>query len=170
MSKAKFVGQLLLTAAVACGCALTASAASEDGAVASSAADRDAAHRAKSAHHAMLARSDRGNSARAARGPGLRASAAAPLTPPLNLKTRYPGDLVYNGGNVVDSTQSHAIFLRPNGVCPIATCWGDPETFLRDLGRSDLIHVVDQYVGLHSENRYTLGSRALINFTPSSTC
>ena len=86
-----------------------------------------------------------------------------------NSQTRYPGDLVYNGGLVVEFAQSHAIYLRPNGVCPISQCWGNPEGFLRDLSRSDLIHVVDQYVGLHSGLRYTVGSRAFINFTPPAS-
>src|SRR5256885_6695196 len=82
---------------------------------------------------------------------------------------RYPGDLSYFGGKVVDSAESHAIYMLPNGVCPIATCWGNPEGFLKDLGQSDLIDVVNQYVGLFSTNRYTLGASARINYTPSKT-
>ena len=78
---------------------------------------------------------------------------------------RYLGDLSYFGGKVVDTTQSHAIYMLPNGVCPIAACWGNPEGFLKDLGQSDLIDVVNQYVGLFSTNRYTVGANARINFT-----
>jgi len=85
-----------------------------------------------------------------------------------NNQTRYPGDLVFNGGPVVEFAQSHAIYLRPNGICPIAVCWGNPEGFLRDLAHSDLIHVVDQYVGLHADDRYAVGRRAFINFTPQT--
>src|SRR5256714_12726182 len=82
---------------------------------------------------------------------------------------RYIGDLSYFGGKVVDTAQSHAVYMLPNGVCPIAACWGNPEGFLHDLGQSDLIDVVDQYVGLFSRNRYTVGAHARINFTPSKT-
>lgn len=78
----------------------------------------------------------------------------------------FPGDLSFLGGPVVDFTQSHAIFLLPNGSCPIAACWGDPEGFLRDLGRSDFIHIEDQYVGLFASDRYTVGFDANVTYTP----
>jgi hypothetical protein len=79
---------------------------------------------------------------------------------------RYPADLTYQGGPVVEFAESHAIYMLPNGKCPISHCWGDPERFLRDLGRSDFIHVTDQYVGLTAEHRYTVGRRAKVSFTP----
>ena len=37
---------------------------------------------------------------------------------------RYPGDLSYQGGAVVDSAVSHAIYLLPNGKCPIPPMLG----------------------------------------------
>jgi hypothetical protein len=80
---------------------------------------------------------------------------------------RYPGDLSFHGGAVVEFAESHAIYLLPNGKCPIAVCWGNPEGFLRDLGKSEFIHVADQYVDLESFNRYTVGQRAMVPFTPS---
>jgi hypothetical protein len=73
------------------------------------------------------------------------------------------------GGAVVGSAESHAILLLPNGTCPIATCWGDPEGFLRDLGRSEFIHVVDQYIGQSDGDRYTVGQGATINYVPPAT-
>ena len=79
---------------------------------------------------------------------------------------RYPGDLTFQGGTVVDSAESHAIYLLPNGKCPISQCWGNPEGFLRDLAESRFIHLVDQYIGLRASERYTLGDRAKINYTP----
>jgi hypothetical protein len=79
---------------------------------------------------------------------------------------RYPGDLNYQGGAVVEFAESHAIYLLPNGKCPIASCWGNPEGFLRDLGKSEFIHVTDQYIGLQSSDRYTVGQRALVPYTP----
>lgn len=79
---------------------------------------------------------------------------------------RYPGTLSYQGGPVVDSAEFHAVYLLPNGHCHIAACWGDPEGFLRDLGKSDFIHLLDQYVGLQSSNRYSVGFRAKVSYTP----
>jgi hypothetical protein len=82
---------------------------------------------------------------------------------------RYPGDLNYHGGPVVEFAESHAIFMLPNGNCHISQCWGDPEGFLRDLARSDFIDVTDQYVGLYAEHRYTVGKRAKVKFVPPNT-
>jgi hypothetical protein len=79
---------------------------------------------------------------------------------------RYPGDLSYLGGPVVESAESHAIYMLPNGHCPIPQCWGNPEGFLRDLGRSDFIHLVDQYIGLSGDDRYTVAPRTKIRYTP----
>jgi hypothetical protein len=84
-------------------------------------------------------------------------------------RIRFPGDLQYHNGKVVEFAESHNIYMLPNGSCPISTCWGDPESFLRDLGQSEFIHVTDQYVGERASNRYTLGESASISFTPSST-
>jgi hypothetical protein len=84
---------------------------------------------------------------------------------------RYFGDVTYGGGKVVKSAVSHAIYLQPDsGVqCTIATCWGDPEGFLRDLERSDFIHDVDQYVGVYGGDRYTVGFHATVNYSPQAT-
>jgi hypothetical protein len=82
---------------------------------------------------------------------------------------RYPGDLTYLGGAVVDSAQSHNIYLLPNGKCPISQCWGDPAGFLKSVAHSDLIHLVDQYIGLSSNDRYTLGFNATLSYTPPAT-
>ncbi len=83
---------------------------------------------------------------------------------------RFPGDLSFGGGPVVTFAQSHAIYLNPvsqffpNGSCTVASCWGDPEGFLRDLGQSDFIHITDQYVNQKADNRYTVGKSATINY------
>jgi len=78
----------------------------------------------------------------------------------------YPSDLVYTGGPTVDHAHHHAIYMLPNGVCPVQTCWGNPEGFLRDLSQSDFIHVTDQYVGTSDDDRYPVGKRAFVSFTP----
>jgi hypothetical protein len=56
---------------------------------------------------------------------------------------------------VVKSWVSHPIYLDGSGACG-ASCWGDPEQFLKDLGRSDFIHLVDEFVGADQDNRYTV--------------
>ena len=104
--------------------------------------------------------------------PGHRANSnAGPLTASSavggNDRQRFPADLSYLGGAVVPFAQSHPIFLLPNGSCPIATCWGDPETFLTDFGNSDLAHITDQYVAQHSRDRYTLGDEFALSYTPT---
>jgi hypothetical protein len=65
---------------------------------------------------------------------------------------------------VLDHAQQHAIYMLPNGVCPISTCWGDPEGFLRDQSRSEFIHITDQYVGTDAFDRYPVGPRAFVSF------
>ena len=67
------------------------------------------------------------------------AASTAPAAPDSG-GPRFPGDLQYHGGPVAVSMESHAIYLHPNGSCTIAGCWGNPEGFLRDLGKSDMIH------------------------------
>ena len=65
----------------------------------------------------------------------------------------YPADLSYLGGNVVLSAQSLNIYIN----CGMSdSCWGSPTQFLTDITTSRFIHLVDQYVGSHDRNRYTL--------------
>ena len=94
-------------------------------------------------------------------------SPAGPFQPG---RPRFPGDLSFQGGPVVDHVQSHDLYVLNNAVnCTKPGCWGDPEGFLQDLGKSDFIHVTDQYVGRHDDNRYTLGAGALISTTLPKT-
>ncbi len=76
--------------------------------------------------------------------------------------TQNPCDVTDQRGATVDFAKSHAVYFNPGGECTIASCWGDPERFLDDVGESDFIHILDQYVGLHGDNRYTLGRRAVL--------
>jgi hypothetical protein len=80
---------------------------------------------------------------------------------------RFPGDLTYNGGAVVRVAEQHPVFLLPNGKCPIATCWGNPEGFLRDQNISEFIHITDQYVGTTANNRYPVGRHTLMSYKPT---
>jgi hypothetical protein len=84
-----------------------------------------------------------------------------------NAPVRAVADLSYQGGAVVAYAESQAIYMNPKGKCRIATCWGNPEGFLRNLEVSDFIHVADQYVGLSAPNRYGVGQRAVVNYKPS---
>lgn len=85
-----------------------------------------------------------------------------------NDQLRFPGDLSdFFGGATVPFAESHPIFLLPNGSCPIASCWGAPDTFLTLYGVSGLAHVTDQYVGERADNRYTLGNEFALNYMPT---
>ena len=84
-----------------------------------------------------------------------------------NDQIRFPADLTYNGGAVVTAAASHAIYLLPHGKCPIATCWGNPEGFLRDVEISEFAHITDQYVHTGANNRYTVGKHTMISYTPT---
>ena len=82
---------------------------------------------------------------------------------------RFPGDLSFLGGNVVMSSESHAIYLVPRSNCAtVAACWGNPEGFLNDLASSDFVHVLDQYTGLSSNDRYTVGKNAKIMYNQTA--
>ena len=70
----------------------------------------------------------------------------------------YPADVtkLVSTGKTITSAQSHPIFINcsPAG----GSCWGDPQVFLTNLGASNFIHLVDQYVGSTAVNRYTVGT------------
>jgi len=93
------------------------------------------------------------------------ANATAPSSAPgSDVRVRYPGDLHYFGGPTVQTAQFHDIYVNPSAACPAPACWGNPEQFLHDLGRSDFIHVTDQYTFLSSNNRYTLGTTYMTSY------
>lgn len=82
---------------------------------------------------------------------------------------RFPGDLQFLGGKTVQSMQQVAIYMNPKGACTIASCWGDPEGFLSDLGKSEFIHVVDQYTGSTADDRYTVANaHVMIDYKPNA--
>jgi hypothetical protein len=70
---------------------------------------------------------------------------------------------------LVPYAQNHSVFLNPTAACPPNSCFGDPIGFLDDLGRSQFVHVTDQYVGAHSSHRYTNGTNyAVPGYNPSA--
>jgi hypothetical protein len=77
----------------------------------------------------------------------------------------FPADLLYFGGAVVTSAAHDLVYFnRSDG-----SSWGDPVTFLADLGTSNFIHLTDQYVGSKAKNRYTVGSQLATDSTVCSS-
>jgi hypothetical protein len=71
-----------------------------------------------------------------------------------NAPTVFPLDMTNPDNNpTVVTAQHHNIYVNQP-----PSYWGDPDTFLTDLGQSQFIHLADQYVGAHTPNRYTLGT------------
>jgi hypothetical protein len=67
----------------------------------------------------------------------------------------YPGDLADGGaGPTVQAWQHHPIYVNS-----APATWGNVPQFLNDLGRSWMMHVVDQYVGAYGYDRYRLGTQ-----------
>jgi hypothetical protein len=164
------VATVMLVVAIA---ARAQSALSDKPTIQPTPADRSAALAGKvGAHHALPANN--------AAGKALRSRQMAERRPMKNASDdgrpngtilQYSGDVIYEGGPVITFAESHAIYLQPQygSQCTIATCWGDPEGFLRDLGNSEFIHVLDQYVGLHDAKRYTVGFHATVNYASQAT-
>jgi len=61
-------------------------------------------------------------------------------------------DVSYNGGPVITDAINYPVYVN---TTPAAV--GYPGTLLRDLGKSQMVHVIDQYVGLTASHRYTAG-------------
>jgi hypothetical protein len=66
----------------------------------------------------------------------------------------YAGDATNPGdGPTIVSAEFHPIYVNKP-----PSHWGNPARFLIDLGASEFIHVLDQYVGVIARDRYTLGA------------
>ena len=80
----------------------------------------------------------------------------------------YPADLASGGGPTLATTRMHAIYVNATGS--IASNWGNPEGFLRNLNESTFIHLADQYVGSTADDRYPVGRHARVHYgTPGAT-
>lgn len=76
----------------------------------------------------------------------------------------FPADLRTKPGRpVLQTTTLHNIFINDP-----PSAWGDPVGFLNDLNHSQLIHITDQYVGVHFDNRYPQGQGFNANVTPGA--
>jgi hypothetical protein len=73
-------------------------------------------------------------------------------------------DVSYNGGAVITDAINYPVYVNT-----AAAAVGYPGTLLRDLGKSDMVHVIDQYVGLTASNRYQAGVGISLTYasTPS---
>jgi hypothetical protein len=93
-------------------------------------------------------------------GPELALPFAVPSPP---APAFYPEDLakLVANGTTVTTAQSHGIFV--DCASGAESCWGDPLGFLSDLGQSTFIHLVDQYVGTTTNNRYTVGTSVTVS-------
>lgn len=86
--------------------------------------------------------------------------------------TRYPGTLEYHGGQTIQTATQYLIYVdtTPNASCSskasIASCWGDPAGFLRDLGSSQMIHITDQYVNSQDGDRYRVYPKPIMVSVP----
>jgi hypothetical protein len=113
-------------------------------------------------HHARAANTPAGKTARSNEISNMHAdSHASDEGGGAHAVTRYPADLEYHGGPVATTMESHLIYvnLDKSASCQsVATCWGNPLGFLRDLGQSNMIHIVDQYTGRHDDGRYTVAA------------
>lgn len=123
--------------------------------------DRSAASQATNLkHHARAANTPAGKAARRNEISNVHADSPANAEGGgVPAVTRYPADLEYHGGPVATTMESHLIYvnLDKSASChSVATCWGNPHGFLRDLGRSDMIHIVDQYTDRQEDDRYTV--------------
>lgn len=79
---------------------------------------------------------------------------------------RFPGDLQYYGGATLASTVFHSAFVNTTAACPPNKCWGDPLGFMRNLFKSDFIHVMDQYTGAYG--RYAVGTNFAVTYPATS--
>jgi len=132
-------------------------------------ADREIAKQAKSVYHALPARNENGDALRSTDiHRKLASKSSSGEHDDHGSGTRYEGDLQYHGGAVLQSVVSHNIYVNSSALCPPNTCWGNPEQFLKDYGKSDFVHIVDQYTGLNSDDRYTLGTSVAVNYPTSA--
>jgi len=169
----------LATGAILTSCATVKVQQRPTTAVSPSAYDRHQAERAqKFMHQVMLANTPAARSAGRTELLGTPSGGESPPSSRLPESSqsgqgiRYPGDVQFHGGAVVQSAEEYLIYvnLSSSSSChTIATCWGDPYRFLHDLGLSDLIHVVDQYVGASSGDRYRASPNAInVSYTPTA--
>lgn len=177
MANRRSVRQILFGGAGAMLLSLSCAAHSEESLVYIAATDHDRAAASGALnvkHHARPANTAAARSTPRSEISNMHAgvAAAAAADAPDSGGPRYPADLEYHGGAVVTHMTSHLIYvnLASSTSCfSVATCWGNPRQFLSDLGRSEMIHIVDQYTGRTENNRYTASHMGLSVSYPLSS-
>ena len=159
-------GMTLSTATVH-GQSKTSSFSNDDLRISVSDTDRSSAAGAVRVYtHIKYARTPAGTAARSNAAAASRRSRAVSAAAEAEIArddfTQNPADVTNQGGPTVPFAVSHAVYLNPGGECTIASCWGNPESFLENVGESDFIHVLDQYAERHGHHRYTVGRRAVL--------
>ena len=86
-----------------------------------------------------------------------------PLGRVLRPQSGDPRALTNYGGPTVPNAMSYNLYVN----CA-ASCWGTPSTFLTNLANSTMIHLVDQYVNVSAEIRYSYGSSIAVSY-PAGT-
>lgn len=158
---------MALSATAVHGQSKTSSFSNDDLRISVSEPDRSSADSAVRVYkHLNYARTPAGMAARSKAGASRQSTAASATDAAAGIAgddfTQNPGDVTYQGGPTVQYAVSHAVYLNPGEECTIASCWGDPEGFLNKVGASDFIRILDQYVGLEGNHRYTRGPRAVL--------
>jgi len=155
-----------LTTAAVHGQSATSSFSKDDLRITVSAADQLSAASAVHVYsHVHYARTAAGMAARSAAAASRKPAAAPAISAPGIVGpsfTENPGNVTYQGGLAVQYAVSHAVYVNPGQQCTIASCWGNPEGFLSDVGQSEFMHILDQYLAIQSNGRYTVGSRAVL--------
>jgi len=78
------------------------------------------------------------------------------------LSTVFPVDMQFHGGHVVPSAQMHEVFINVGSATV-----GSPQTFQANFSNSTFVHVLDQYAGSTTNNRYPVNA-TLISATLST--
>jgi hypothetical protein len=87
-----------------------------------------------------------------------------PPVPGVPVPGFYPGDVtkLVASAKTLSNTVINPIFIN----CPTgSTCWGNPNAFLTDLGKSTFIHLTDQYT--NTVGKFSLGTS--VNVTANLT-
>ena len=113
-----------------------------------------------------LARMHRESAGRAAEKGLTQKAAPAAMSNALTGPYFYPADVASGGGPTLATARQHALYVNYTGS--VASNWGNPERFLKDLNESTFIHLADQYAGSTANDRYPVGEHARVRYPASS--
>ncbi len=76
----------------------------------------------------------------------------------------YPGDLQYYGGKVLTTARVFNAFINST-----PGAFGDPKGFEEHFSYSNMIHIMDQYVGVTTNNRYDWAGDVGVSYSTITT-